>query len=146
MRTILDLFEENELNVGILYKLYSQKIAGHKDFWLGLSMEEATHAADIRSAFRKDGGALFKETPFAKGVLKYVMDFVEEKIRETKKKKISQTDALNVALRIEQSILEKKCFDVFTPTDARLKDVMKKLKKETEEHETRLRKELKKQR
>mgnify|MGYP001267523561 CR=1 FL=1 len=144
-KTILNLFEENELNVGILYKLYSQKITRHKFFWLKLSMEEVSHASDIHAAFRKNSETLFKETKFTRGVLRYVMDFVEEKIQEARGKKISHIEALNDALRIEQSIIEKKCFELFIPTDNKLKDVLRKLNKETEKHISILRKEFKRQ-
>jgi hypothetical protein len=143
-KTIITLFEENELNIGKLYKLYSQKFPDRQAFWLGLSMEEAGHAADIRASHRKNDD-LFETNKFTAGVLKYVMDFVEEKIQEVQKKEISHIDALNNALRIEQSILEKKCFELFTPTSQQLKAVLASLNKETEAHVNRLRKELKRQ-
>ena len=145
-KTIIDLFEENELNVGILYKVYSQKIPKHDEFWLKLSMEEAGHAANIREIYKEKSEDQFKENKFTRGVIKYVIDFVEEQIREAKiKKTIPHIEALNIALRIEQSILEKKCFELFAPTNQTVKSVMTKLNKETEMHVARLRKELKRQ-
>jgi rubrerythrin len=144
-KNIIDLFEENELNVGMLYKLYSQKIPGHKRFWFELSMEEASHASDIRAIYRKKSEDLVEENKFTRGVLKYVTDFVEEKIRIARENKISHLEALNIALRVEQSILEKKCFELFISTNEKLKAVIKRLDKETEGHVNRLRKELKRQ-
>jgi hypothetical protein len=32
-KTILELFEENEVDISRLYRIYSQKIKGHKRFW-----------------------------------------------------------------------------------------------------------------
>lgn len=143
-KSIIDLFEDNELKVSILYKLYSQKIPGHKKFWESLSQEEVGHAESISQSFSQSKKNLFTETKFSRGVIKYVNDFVEEKIEEAKKKKISHLEAVNVALRIEQSILENKCFDLFIPNNATVKEVLKKLNKDTIKHKNVLLKELKK--
>jgi hypothetical protein len=141
-KSIVSLFEENELNVGKLYGIYSKKIRGKKIFWSQLAKEEGKHAKDIRGAHKNDPEDLFIENKFSRGVIIYVMDFVEQQIEATKKKKISHLNALLVALRIEQSILEKKCFDIFKPTNATVKDIMKNLNKETEGHVKLLQKEL----
>ena len=69
-------------------------------------------------------------------------DFVEESINKTKKEKISHLKAVETALRIEQSFIEKKCFEIFIPNEKRVEDVLKKLNKETEEHIEKLRTEL----
>ncbi|HLN18828.1 MAG TPA: hypothetical protein VK255_01515 [Patescibacteria group bacterium] len=142
-RSIIDLFEDNELKISILYNLYSQKIPAKKDFWKKISDEEIIHAREIAQSFSKEKEC-FKENKFSRGVVSYVSGYVEEKIEEAKKENISHTDAINIALRIEQSILEKKIFDMFMPKDITIKKVIERLNKDTERHTSQLRKELKK--
>jgi rubrerythrin len=142
-RSLIDLFEDNELKVSILYKIYSQKIPAHKKFWKKISDEEVIHAKEIAKNFRKEKEC-FKENKFTKGVVNYVSGYVEEKIEEARKNKITHADAINIALRVEQSILEKKCFETFIPKNKTVKEVMEKLNKDTQRHVDQLRKELKK--
>ena len=142
-RSLIDLFEDNELKISILYKLYSQKIPAKKTFWKKISDEEVGHAKDIARSFSKEKEC-FKENKFSRGVVNYVSGFVEEKIEEARKNKMTHAEAINTALRIEQSILERKCFEMFIPTDATVKKVIEKLNKDTQRHADQLRKELKK--
>jgi bacterioferritin (cytochrome b1) len=71
-----------------------------------------------------------------------VADFVQKSVEKAKKNKLSQTEAFETALRIEQSFLEKKCFEIFIPSDQKVKEVLEKLNQETEEHVERLKLEL----
>jgi protein-arginine kinase activator protein McsA len=144
-KSLLELFEENELQVGRLYELYSQKFPEHESFWHDLSMEESEHVASIQAMQIIESDNLIQESKFTRGVLKYVADFVKEKIQEAQKKKITHPEALEIALRIERSIIEKKCFDFFIPTDKKLESILKKLNQETESHIGRLQKEFSRQ-
>lgn len=141
--TILDLFEKNELNISRLYRLYSQKIVGKKKFWEQLSREEIQHALEIRNSYQGKED-VFEESNFSQGTIKYVADFVQKSIDEAKIQKISHQQALETALRIEQSFIEKKCFEIFIPNHETVKKVLRKLNRETQEHIERLKKEFEK--
>ncbi|MCK9378536.1 MAG: hypothetical protein M0P97_00115 [Candidatus Moranbacteria bacterium] len=134
-KPIIILFKENELNISKLYALYALNIPQKKDFWKKLSEEEVAHAASISGNYKntngKDG---IVENKFSRGVIRYVMNFVIEQLEKSKSEKISHQDALFTALRIERSMLEKKCFDIFTPVSETLKNVLRKLNDETEQH------------
>ncbi|MDD5527611.1 MAG: hypothetical protein PHO56_01375 [Patescibacteria group bacterium] len=67
---------------------------------------------------------------------------MKEEIEKAESGDISNFDAINTALRIEQSILEKKCFDFFQSTDKSLNEVLGKLNQETEKHLKIIRQEL----
>ena len=142
-QSIIDLFENNELKISILYRVYSQKIPAHKNFWEKISQEEVNHAKEIARSFLKEKEC-FEENKFTRGVVNYVSGYVDEKIEEARKNKISHTEAINIALRVEQSMLEKKCFDMFIPKNATVKEVIERLNKDTKRHVEQLRKELKK--
>jgi rubrerythrin len=140
---IIYLLEKNELRVSNLYQIYSRKISGHKDFWAKLSEEELGHADYIHNCYGNSKPE-FAENNFTRDAVKYVVDFVKDEIKNTQNKKISHFDAISVALRIEQSILEKKYFDFFNPKNHELKEMMKKINRETERHVQMLKKEFRK--
>lgn len=135
------LFEENESNIAALYSLYAQKIPEKQAFWNQLSNEEIAHAVQIGN--KKDIPDTITENKFSRSVIKYVMDFVLEETKKAQQNEISHHDALLTALRIERSILEKKCFNMFSPTDDKVKNVLNKINHETERHVKILTKEMK---
>jgi len=141
--TILDLFEQNELNISRLYRLYSQKLVDNRDFWEQLSKEEIAHALEIRKSY--DGkDDIFEETNFSRGTIKYVSDFVDDCIKKAKKEDLLHAEALETALRVEQSFLEQKCFEIFMPNQKNVREVFERLNKETEGHIRRIQEEIKK--
>lgn len=131
-KPLMDLFEENELNISALYSIYAQKFPEKQAFWERLSNEEISHANSIRN--EKITIDAIVETKFTHGVVNYIMSFVLEEIKKTKREEITHQDALHTALRIERSMLEKKCFDIFTPTNETIKKIFLKLNAETEHH------------
>ena len=145
-KSIIQLFEENELSISLLYSLYAKNIPAHAAFWGKISTEEIIHAKAIASAFAetKNKSEYFQENNFSRGIIKYISDFVAEKTIEAANAPITHLEAINIALRVEQSMLEKKCFEIFIPTDAALKSILQRLNKDTERHAASLRQELKK--
>ena len=144
-KTIIELFEENELDISRLYAIYAQKFPKHTDFWARLSQEEISHAQDINDVQGKEiAEKFFAANKFSRGIIKYVNDFVKEQIALAKKKRMTHIEAVNIALRVERSAVENKCFDIFVPNNALVKDTLKKLNQETSRHIQVLMKELKK--
>lgn len=145
-KTIIELFEENELAVSKLYGLYSRNFPKHQDFWAKLSAEEIEHTKGLASVGKgQDDRIYFEPNKFARGVIKYVNDFIGQQIKEVKKKKLTHIQALNIALRVERSIVENKNFELFAPNDTTVKDMLKRINKETSHHIKVLMKELGKQ-
>lgn len=141
-KPLMALFEENELNISSLYLIYAQKIPSQYDFWKKLSDDEISHAADISR--NKNNLGDIAETNFSRGVVKHVMSFVLKEIERATQNKITHHEALLAALRIERSMLEKKCFEIFRPTNKKVENMLCKLNRETEEHVARLTQEMKK--
>jgi hypothetical protein len=141
---IIQLLEENELNVSELYALYAQKIPDKYAFWNQLSREEISHAASIKNDCRGlNLEQAIADNNFSRGIITYVMNFVLAEIERARNNEVSHFDALNTALRIERSMLEKKCFDIFAPTNITLKELFEKLNADTEKHTRLLMEELK---
>ena len=104
-------------------------------FWEQLSQEEISHATALSNDNTNiSAEQSIAENKFTRGVLQYVMDFVLAEIQRAEKNDIAHLDALNTALRVERSILEKKCFELFIPTNITIQDVFQKMNRETEQH------------
>jgi hypothetical protein len=141
-KPLINLFEENELNIATLYSLYAQKIPAKVDFWERLSNEEISHAAQVGT--EKNNTDAILENNFSRGVIKHIMDFVLEQTQKAQQENLSHADAILTALRIERSMLEKKYFDFFTPSNKTVHQIFSRLNKETEKHIQILLKEAKK--
>jgi hypothetical protein len=134
-KPIIVLLEENELNIGSLYSLYAQKIPEKQLFWDRLSNAEIAHASHIgnsKSGITKAEEII--ENKFTRGVMRYVMDYVLQEIKRATTSDITHSYALQTALRIEQSLLEKKCFEFFKPANLTVQEVFRKLNDDTEQH------------
>ncbi len=143
-KSILETFEQNELNISELYKIYSEKIPKKKSFWEKISKEEIRHAEEIRK-IDKETEASFEESKFHQGIIRNIFEFVEKSLHEAKQKEITHVDALSAALRVEQSFLEKRSFEIFSPTQKTVKEVLQRLNLETEGHIKKLQDELKRE-
>src|SRR5665647_3079300 len=141
-KPLIALFEENEMNIAALYSLHAQKIPEKAAFWDRLSNEEIGHAAQIGS--EKTSSDAIAENKFSRGVIKYLMDFVLSEIDKAQQEETSHHSALLIALRIEQSMLERKCFDMFLPTNQTIKEIFFKLNRDTQRHVEALQGEMKK--
>lgn len=140
-KSIIDAFEQNELNISQLYEIYSQKIPHKKAFWEKISKEEIRHAEEIRK-INKEEESSFVESKFHQGIIKNIFDFVQKSVKEAEEEELSHIEALKVALRVEQSFLEKKSFEIFAPNQKTVKEVLQKLNLETEVHIKKLQEEL----
>jgi len=115
---ILDLFYANELLIAKLYSEYANKTV-LAEFWKELAEEEVRHAKIIKIANEEYllSNYFLEYQPFLHEMITYVYTFVvNEYEQSSSKSKIDDLYSLEKALRIEQSIIESKCLEVFTYT------------------------------
>jgi hypothetical protein len=145
-KDILDLFAENEQKVSLLYSIYSNKKKADRDFWRDLSEQEIGHSKIIIRARRKlkKRGKLIEEKKYSRQIIDYVSRFIDEEIKKANQKKIFSNDAFESALRLEQSMIENKCFEIFSPKYKEIASIMKRLNRDTTKHSKLLLKKLKK--
>lgn len=141
-KPIIALFEENERNIAELYALYAEMLPKNKSFWSRLSGEELSHANQINLS--KGSDDVFEENNFSHGIINHVMSYVQEEIQKAKGGSMSHAEALRTALRVERSMLEQKCFDIFQTNDKTIQEIFLKMNKETEGHVEMLLDEMKK--
>lgn len=141
---VLALFRKNEQKVEGLYKIYSLSFSGSRKIWEKLSKEERKHAkefCDLELKFGNDK-KLFEINKHSKEILKNITNFINKEFKRADS--ISLEEALETGLRIEQSMIENKCFEIFIPKIAEIEKVLKKINNDTKRHAELLRKEMKK--
>jgi hypothetical protein len=127
-KSILTLFSENEQKVSNLYEIYSEQDTKRKNFWKKISKEEVSHSEMLKKAQRESQNVeQFEETPYSRSVISYVSRFVDREIRKATEGKVGSLQAIQNALRLEQSMIEKKSFEMFSPKNVKVQRVMKKL-------------------
>lgn len=138
---ILELMQSYELLLKDLYRIFADKIPAEKEFWLKLAEEEDKHAywLEVLSInIKKRDISLDGDDRFNLPLIKISIKHIQEALDDFKKVDLSFFDALNFAKDIENSMIEKKFFEVFYGIDEDFDRVMKLLKEETEEHRKRI--------
>jgi rubrerythrin len=126
----------NERRVKKLYKLYSIKFPEYKKVWGKLIPEEDEHVRLLKNLKVKFGenNKYFDVNEYSMGVLEYVSSFVEDELIKIKERKVEIKEALEAALSLEQSMAERKSFEMFNPSDLEIKKVFNKINRETKKH------------
>lgn len=136
---------QNERLIRNLYAIFAKRFADHHDFWEAISKEEDLHgkSIDLFIEEAKKGSVLINTNRFKKSAIKYYSDYIGRKTREFKDAYFPlHNDALSLSLGIEQTMIEKKFFEVFETDNDALKKILKMLKESTLEHIERIQKEL----
>jgi hypothetical protein len=134
--TIVDLMAKNEEAVSALYKVYADKFPERQDFWLSLSEEEVDHANWIRDlTVKANKGELYiDENRFNPEAIGQFLAYLDERLHEANDIDVALKKALSVAYDIENAMIEKQYFTIFTGDSAELKEVLKKLQLATDHH------------
>jgi len=139
---LLRLFSYNENKIKKLYLLYARDFPEHRKDWENIAAEEKEHAAALRELSEqfcaKD--SFTRVSPYGYSILNYAKHFLDCQIKLVQKHKITSRQALNTAIRLELSLVERRTFDIFTPASDDIAKVLSRLNRETEEHAKRLRK------
>lgn len=140
-KNILLIFLENEKKIEKLYNLYALKFPNCKKLWLDLAREEKFHVEILLVLTDKfdSPNQFFKPDQYLINILIYANNFINKQLKKSSLDKISLEEALAVALRIEQSILENKCFEIFEPMLDEIKLSFARLNYETARHVKKLR-------
>jgi hypothetical protein len=143
-KRIIDLLIENEKDIAKLYRIYSKIFLEFEGFWQNIVQEEDRHVqmlTDIKKALKKDEEA-FYDNNYSLDIINYIARFMEKELQKAKDKKINPRGSFECALRIEQSIIESRCFDIFVPTKREFLGILKKINQEAKNHARLINKEL----
>ena len=126
----------HEQAIGQLYDAIADRLPEEKAFWQSLAREERAHAAvltDLRKLVER-GAAAHVRPSFTLAQIVESLDFLAVNRKEIGVAGITFARALDMALRIEQSIIETDYFAVFSDDSAELRSEFDALRKHTQEH------------
>jgi hypothetical protein len=133
---ILDLFEAHETAMHDIYSLFASRYGDYEDFWRGIAEEEKVHARWIRSIRSK------VETEDLKVVADMVsvatiensLEYMKAQIMDFSSQENSVDRAFELAMRIENSIVERAIFDIVRTESEDIKKILLNLEEKTSQH------------
>ena len=139
---VIELLIEHEKVIGKLYSIYADKFPAFREFWERLSKEEAQHAEWLGrlSARIRDGSGHFNRDRFSIQAIQHSIQYAEKTVNQAWEAEIGLINALSASLYIEESMLEKKYFEVFEGDSAEIRQVLLMLAEATGEHYRKVRK------
>jgi len=133
---ILEIFRLNELRISELYESYSTSVSSQRKFWKKISNEEVKHSNILNHLIEKYGKSNenFEINTHAEEIIKNIQNFIISQLKKAKDTQVSKETALETALRIEQSMIESKSFEIFKPKIKGIERVFSILNQETKRH------------
>jgi hypothetical protein len=141
-RKIIELLAKHEEAIGRLYAEYANRFPRHHALWVQLSEEEYQHAEWLRTLDPaiKDGSLSFAADRFDAKVIDKSLTWVIFQTGRAEKGELTQDEAVAVAMEVESTIIENKCFEVFEKDPPEFRKVLRLLSSSTENHWTTVRK------
>jgi hypothetical protein len=132
----IELLAQNEESLSRLYQVYASKFTEYKELWMGLANEEKNHAGWIHSFVVKarEGRGLINSNRFRAAAVRTFLNHTEEEIAKANKPDYQSINALSVAYYIEESLIERKYFEVFEGDSTELKKLLQDLAEATKTH------------
>ena len=137
---VIELLAQHEEAAAALYMTFADEFPDKKEFWTVLHLEELNHAAWIRRLRPKieEGLVTFSEERFNIKTIQTSLDYLTELLSKAKNQRSPLTEALSVALDIEESLIERKFYEVYEADSEELKQLLRSLRDAFIEHRDRL--------
>ena len=135
-KEILEQMAKNEEKLSELYAAYMHKFPTRSEFWRDIAQEEVSHGRWIRTLEMRveEGGVMFSEKRFNIDALNDFYVFVQQQIARVKENDLPLIAALVVSKEIEESMLEKDFFRVFSGDSPELEILLLALEYSTKKH------------
>lgn len=134
--SILSIFEANEKKIVRLYQIYRRRFPLAIKTWGKLCEEEKKHVNILQKLREKypDDSGYFLVSRHAVQMVSYVVGFVKNQFDKKNTSRISLNSALETALRIERSMIEKKYFSLYQPKIIEIRQAFRQLNHDVERH------------
>lgn len=133
---IINLLASHENELYELYILYSTKYPNYKKFWLHIAQEEANHHRMLQSLLKlwKDGKVAIYPNRFKTEQLKDSISLINSYKKQSSMKELGINQAFHNTLRLESGMIENKFFTYFEADSPKVKELLEKIKVDTERH------------
>jgi len=124
-----------------IYHLLADRFPAHRELWSRMAREETTHAKWIRDLSRRveDGSVSLDEDRFRIEGIQLFIEYAEEKFKEAKAERLPFLHALDMALDLESSLLERKLYQVFKADSESMEQALEDMEYQIREHTERIR-------
>ena len=138
---IIGMMAAHEAAVADLYLACAQLYPDLANLFRSLAQAEQDHAKSIAdfAASVKDGVARIPRDRLDSQVVLTSLDRVEEMLKDLRRGKIEPHDMLFRCMELEESLLEKHCFDIVESDTPDLRELLQKLTIDTALHRDELR-------
>lgn len=132
----IELLKAIEWTVSRIYEVFANKFPVHKDLWTQLSDEEKLHARWIENLLVEaaSGSIKLKKGRFNAGAIQSFSQYAEEILCRIKKENISLTQAVDMAIDLETSLLERRFYEIFDGDSDILRETFSNMIAETSDH------------
>lgn len=133
---ITEKLGSNEELIAKLYCEYATAFPELKAFWDSLAADEVIHASWLRSlgSMTHTKEIFIDEKRFNTAAIQSYMDYLDKEIARIKNQGIPLIEALSITFYIEESLIEKRFFEVFLTDSVKVKNTLDKLNNETKAH------------
>jgi rubrerythrin len=147
MRSIADQLETiglmaaHESAIGDLYQAYAARFPHHAEFFHDLAADEREHARLIVGFAERvrTGSAHVNPDRFDARTILNSLDGVKQRLREAGDRSLSLVGALSVCADIEDSMLERRYFEIIEGDGQELRQLLESLAADTEAHRSKVR-------
>jgi hypothetical protein len=132
---IIDQMAKNEVKLSELYAKYAHAFPTRKEFWNNIAQEEVSHGAWINTLKKRveDGSVVFATDRFNIDLLNDFYKYVQQQELRLNEG-IPLVTALVASKEIEETLLEKKFFEVFHGDSMELEILLLALEYSTKNH------------
>lgn len=132
---IIDQMAKNEVKLSELYARYAHQFPARKDFWSGLAVEEVSHSAWIKTLGKRveEGNVMFSKGRFNIDLLRDFYKYIQQQELDLKEG-IPLISALVASKELEETLLEKRFFEVFKGDAPELEVLLLALEYSTKNH------------
>ena len=133
---LLKVLSEHERVIAQLYQAYSARFDDSAVFWAGLAQEELKHAAclnKLRTLLKEDSAIVIVER-FSIDAVRFSINYVNELIERATQPDFKLLNALSLAMKLEEALLERNFFEVLSGDGQEIREALEFLASETEHH------------
>ena len=133
---LLKVLSEHERAIARLYQAYSARFDECADFWAGIAQEELEHAAclnKLKTLLQADAAIVIIER-FSIDAVQFSINYVNGLIVRASDPNFKLINALSLAMKLEEALLEKNFFEVLSGDGQEVREALELLAAETEHH------------
>lgn len=140
----IDALVKIEETLAEIYRLFAKRFPAHRELWSRLAEDELDHAGWIRDLYgRVEGGTVsLKEEGFRLEGIQDFLQYAQERLKEAHEEKLPFMHALDMALDLESSLLERKFYQIFEADSEAIQQAFEDMDRQIREHAGRIRKAL----